>query len=81
MLPTLIPVCLLESLPQVPMNILVKSLLFCWAGVSDLGLLSRAEKAWEFKSTLSAQASIRTHAETMRQTWDHRTSRHRRCGS
>lgn len=52
MLPTLIPVCLLESLPQVPMNILIKSLLFCWAGVSDLGLLSRAEKAWEFKSTL-----------------------------
>lgn len=54
------------------MTILVKSLLFCWAGISDLGLLSRAEKAWEFKSTLSAQASTRTHAETMRQSWDHK---------
>lgn len=72
MSPTLIPVCLLESPPQAPMTILVKSLLFRWAGISDLGLLSRAEKAWEFKSTLSAQASTRTHAETMRQSWDHK---------
>lgn len=72
MSPTLIPIYLSDSSPQARMTILGKSLLFCWAGISDRGLLSRAEKAWEFKYTVSDQAYIRMHAVAQRQSWDHR---------
>lgn len=52
------------SSPQAYITILTKSLLFFGAGISDLGLMSRAERAWEFEYKRSDQDYIRTYRST-----------------
>lgn len=49
------------SSPLVYIAILTESLLLFGAGICDLGLLSRAEKAWQFKYTQSDQDYIRAY--------------------